>query len=302
MHWKFTIEKLEQLDAEGRIYWPPRGTMPQYKRYRNELKGKAVPDIWDDIDRINPVGGERLGYPTQKPESLLTRIIEASSNAGDTILDPFCGCGTAIASAQRLQREWVGIDITYLAIALIKHRLQDTFGSQVQYRVRGEPTSLPDAEALAAEDPYQFQWWALSLVGARPVEQKKGADRGIDGRLFFHDEGRYGRTKHVILSVKSGTVSVRDVRDLRGVVDREQAQIGVLISLREPTRPMRIEAASAGFYASPWGNHPRLQLLAITDLFEARDIDYPGWVNVTFPAAPRRRQREYENLEMPLER
>jgi Restriction endonuclease len=160
---------------------------------------------------------------------------------------------------------------------------------------------VPDATALAAEDPYQFQWWALSLVGARPVEQKKGADQGIDGRLFFHDEGRHGRTKQVILSVKSGAMSVKDVRDLRGVIEREHAQIGVLISLREPTRPMRTEAASAGFYTSPWANHPRLQLLTIADLFEARGIDYPGWVTTTFKAAPRPRPREYENLLMPLQ-
>lgn len=134
------------------------------------------------------------------------------------------------------------------------------------------------------------------------MEQKKGADRGIDGRLFFHDEGPRSRTKQVTLSVKSGTISVKDVRDLRGVIEREQAQIGVLISLREPTRPMRTEAASAGFYASQWGNHPRLQVLTIEDLFEARGIDYPGWVNTTFRPAPRARPREYENLEMPLER
>jgi hypothetical protein len=134
------------------------------------------------------------------------------------------------------------------------------------------------------------------------VEQKKGADQGIDGRLFFHDEGKSGKTKQVILSVKSGAVSVRDVRDLRGVIEREKAQIGVLISLREPTQPMRTETASVGFYTSPWGRHPRLQLLTIVDLFEARGIDYPGWVNTTFRTAPRRRPQEYDNLEMPLER
>ena len=172
----------------------------------------------------------------------------ASSREGDVVLDPFCGCGTAIAVAQRLGRKWIGIDITHLAINLIRHRLQDAYGSDVaqSYEVIGEPEALPDAETLAQEDPYQFQWWALGRVGARPVEQKKGADRGIDGRLYFHDEGPRGRTKQIILSVKAGRTGVAHVRDLRGVVDREEAAIGVLISLQEPTRAMRQEVASAG--------------------------------------------------------
>jgi hypothetical protein len=155
---------------------------------------------------------------------------------------------------------------------------------------------------LAAEDRFAFQCWAVGLVGAFPIKARRGADHGIDGRLFFRDEGPHGRTKQVILSVKSGALSVRDMRDLRGVIDREQAQIGVLITLREPTGPMRREAASAGFYTSSWGRHPRLQLLTITDLFEAKGIDYPGWINTTFRTAPRPRSREYDNLEMPLER
>ncbi|MBL8137117.1 MAG: restriction endonuclease [Acidobacteria bacterium] len=254
MHWKFGVDTLDKLDAEGRIYWPPKGTMPQYKRYREELMGLAVSDLWDDIDRINPVGAERLGYPTQKPEALLTRIIEASSNEGDVVLDPFCGCGTAIAAAQKLKRQWVGIDITHLAITLIRSRLTDTFEGKASYRVVGEPVSQPDAEALAASDPYQFQWWALGLVGARPVEQKKGADKGIDGRIYFH-EGP-GETKQIVLSVKAGKLHAPYVRDLRGVVDREKAVIGVLLCLDEPTKAMRTEAASAGFYTSPWASIP----------------------------------------------
>ena len=188
MHWKYTIDKLDELDKAGKIYWPPAGTMPQFKRYRDQLKGKTVSDLWDDIDRINPVGGERLGYPTQKPEALLERMILANSNEGDTVLDPFCGCGTAIAAAQKLKRHWIGIDITHLAITLIKHRLQNSFGRKAHYKVIGEPVDITGAKELAQADPYQFQWWALGLVGARPTEQKKGADQGIDGRLYFHDE------------------------------------------------------------------------------------------------------------------
>lgn len=288
MHWKFTVDKLDELDAAGRIYWPPKGTMPQYKRYRDELKGKTVPDLWDDIDRINPVGLERLGYPTQKPESLLERIINASSNKWDTILDPFCGCGTAIAVAQRLNRCWIGIDITHLAITLIKHRLHNTYGSNACYEVIGEPKDQNGAEELAESDPYQFQWWALGLVGARPGEQKKGADKGIDGRLFFHDEPG-GKTKQIIISVKSGNIPAPHIRELRGTVEREEAAIGVLLAFQYPTKPMKKEAASAGFYDSPWGTrHPRLQILTIAELLEGKRIDYPPTqANVTFKKAPK---------------
>ena len=174
-------------------------------------------------------------------------------------------------------------------------RLLDAFGADVAKtsRVIGEPVTLSEAEALAAEDKYQFQWWALGLVGARPVEQKKGADKGIDGRLYFIDDNS-GAAKQVILSVKGGHTDVTHVRDLRGVLDREQAQIGVLISMQEPTGPMKTEAASAGFYASPWNPakpHPRLQILTIRELLDGKRIDMPppGQVNVTFQRAPRAR-------------
>ncbi|HOF17375.1 MAG TPA: DNA methyltransferase [Phycisphaerae bacterium] len=293
MHWKFTVERLDELDAEGRIYWPAKGTMPQYKRYRDELKGKAVADLWDDIDRINPVGNERLGYPTQKPEALLDRIILASSNEGDTVLDPFCGCGTTIASAQRLNRRWIGIDITNLAIALIKKRLVDAHGDAVKatYQTIGEPVSFHEAEALAADDKYQFQWWALGLVDARPTEGKKGADQGIDGRIYFHDEGAGGKTKQIILSVKGGHVDVKDVRELDSVVKREKAAIGVLITLHEPTKPMRKEAANGEFYVSPFDSKPRpvLQILTIQDLLNGKTISRPPTqkADLTFKAAPK---------------
>ncbi|MFQ6036194.1 MAG: restriction endonuclease, partial [Sedimentisphaerales bacterium] len=194
--------------------------------------------------------------------------------------------------AERLKRNWIGIDITHLAVALMKHRLKDAFGKKVKYKVIGEPVSLPDAKTLAQENRYQFQWWALGLVGARPVELKKGADKGIDGQLYFHDEAdnARGKTKQIVISVKSGKVSVKDVRDLHGVVEREKARIGVLISMAKPTKAMRTEAASAGFYKSPWGtSHPTLQILTIKDLLNGKQIDYPHseGVNVTFNKAPK---------------
>ena len=253
-------------------------------------KGKHPDDVITHIQPIAPSARARLGYPTQKPEELLTDVVLSSSQEDDVALDPFCGCGTTIAAAQKLDRRWIGIDITHLAISLIRHRMQDSFGKDCQFEVIGEPTSLQDATALAAQDPYQFQWWALGLAGARPIEQKKGADQGIDGRLYFHDEGRNGKTKQIIFSVKAGHVTVSQIRDLVGVISREKAQIGVFLSLNPPTAPMRREAASAGFYKSPWGkNCPRIQLLTIEDLLGGKGVDYPHAIDVTFKRAQRAR-------------
>ncbi len=283
--WRYSRETMERLDGEGRLYYSKTGYARQ-KLYLDESKGVAVQDMWSDVPSLSGAHVERLGYPTQKPEALLERIIAASSNEGDVVLDPFCGCGTTIAAAQKLKRQWIGIDITHLAITLIRSRLTDTFDGTVPYEVVGEPVSIPDAARLAADDPYQFQWWALGLVGARPVEQKKGADKGIDGRIYFH-EGP-GQTKQIILSVKAGKLHAPYVRDLRGVLEREQAEIGVLISLEEPTGPMRTEAASAGFYTSPWGKHPRIQLVTVEDLLTGKGIDRPpAQASVTFKRAPK---------------
>lgn len=282
--WRFERPTMERLEKENRLYYSKSG-MVYVKNYLDEQKGRAAQNLWTDI-AMSKSGAERLGYPTQKPLALLERIITASSNEGDTVLDPFCGCGTAIAAAQNLNRRWIGIDITNLAITLIRSRLTDAFAGKAEYEVIGEPVSLPDASALAASDPYQFQWWALGLVGARPVEQKKGADKGIDGRIYFHVND--GKTRSIILSVKAGHVSVPHVRDLRGVLDRERAEMGVLISLDEPTGPMRREAASAGFYDSPWGKHARLQLLTIEELLTGKGIDRPPQqTSTTFKRAPK---------------
>jgi DNA modification methylase len=301
-YWRYNQEKMERLHKGGRIVQTKPGTVPQYKRYLDEVPGIAVGDFWDDIDPINSQAQERLPYPTQKPVALLERIINASSKEGDIILDPFCGCGTAIEAAQKLDRRWIGIDITHLAIGLIKNRLKDAFGDGIEkvYEVTGEPTSLPDAESLAQQDPYQFQWWALGLVGARPVEQKKGADKGIDGRLYFHDDMKGGQTKQVIFSVKAGYVTVSQIRDLRGVIEREKAQIGVLLAMEEPTKPMRSEAAGAGFYDSPWGGrHPRLQILTIEELLAGKGVDRPPHQgNVTFKKAPRVYKKQEEQPDL----
>lgn len=269
-----------------------RGGVSIDDRPRDLERGAHMPDWWTDINSLQTWSPERLGYPTQKPTRLLERIIAATSPDGSVILDPFCGCGTTIDAAQKLERRWIGIDITHLAIGLIKHRLADTYGPDITatYRVIGEPADVDGAEELAASDPWQFQAWALGLVGARvATSAKKGGDKGIDGRLNFHDDDS-GATKRIIFSVKAGHLVPTYVRDLRGVLDREEAQIGVLLSFETPSAGMRAEAASAGFYRSPWGgDYPRIQLLTVAELLAGKQVDYPNLTggNVTHRRAPR---------------
>ncbi len=296
-------ERLDALDAAGMVYWPEKadGT-PRLKVYADTLThGVAIPDIWTDIPPISAQARERLGYPTQKPLALLKRLIEASSAPGDVVLDPFCGCGTTVDAAQALGRRWIGIDITHLAIGLINHRLGDRNGPDIPKtnRVTGEPTTVDDARVLAKEDPFQFQAWALGLVGARVAgSDKHGGDRGIDGRLYFHEGG--SETHQIIFSVKAGHLVPSFVRDLSGVLEREKAEIGVLVSFEEPTAGMRSEAAEAGFYTSPWGKHPRIQLRTVGDLLAGKGIDYPHvtGANVTHRRAGRAAGKQPEALQM----
>lgn len=302
-HWMRPPSELEELDRQGLIYWPEKaGAWPYLKLFLDERSGQPIQDIWSDIDPINPIAAERLGYPTQKPEALLERIIKASSSEGDLVLDPFCGCGTTVQVAQRLNRRWIGIDITHLAIGLIKKRLSDAFGPQIRdsYQVIGEPTDFAGAERLAADDKYQFQWWALGQVGARPADQKKGADRGIDGRLYFHDD-ESGRSKQILFSVKAGAVNPGQVRDLAGTVSSEKAEIGIFITFNPPTQHMIEAAAKASFYTSPDGSkYPRIQILTIQEILDGRQPDYPlHRRDATFKKAPRARSQS-ENLELPL--
>lgn len=303
--WAYSKANMEKFESEGRLVYSKSG-IPSYKRYLDEMPGVSLQDIWNDLPPIGSTSKERLGYPTQKPEALLERILKASSNEGDVVLDPFCGCGTTVQVAQKLHRRWIGIDITHLAIGLIKTRLADSFGEQARstYQVIGEPTDVKGAAQLAEENKYQFQYWALGLCGARPTEGiKKGADRGIDGRLYFHDD-RSGDSKQVIFSVKGGhNIGVSEVRDLIGVLQREKAEIGVYISFEEPTKPMQKEAAEAGFYTSPDGSrYPRLQLLTIKDLIEGnKRVERPLHVrDVTFKKAPRSRPAAATNLTLNL--
>jgi DNA modification methylase len=268
--WKVTKEKMEQLDREGRLFFPAKGTEGRIRRklYLDESLGTPVSDVWTDIGPIHASTAERLGYPTQKPLSLLERIISASSNEGDVVLDPFCGCGTAVHAAQKLNRNWIGIDITHLAISLIEKRLKDAFGAKCQFEVHGTPKDLDAARDLATRDKYQFQWWAVSLVDAQPFQgKKKGADGGIDGLKFFHDVDKAGARK-IVVSVKGGgNLKADDIRSLMAVREREGAEIALFISLETPTKGMIADAASAGFYESATGKKfPRVQLLTIEGL------------------------------------
>jgi hypothetical protein len=275
---------MQQALDDGLIYQEKPGSVPRLKRFLDEQEGTPIGDNWIDILPVQSQSSETLNYPTQKPVALLERIVKASSNEGDVVLDPFCGCGTTVVAAQSLNRRWIGIDITHIAINLMKNRLMTEFGTDIRYKVIGEPQALPDAEELAATNPYQFQWWALGLVKARPADQKKGSDKGIDGRLFFHDEADTSKTKQVIFSVKAGHTNVAHVRDLRGVVERENAQIGVLISLQEPTSHMRREAASSGFYESKalGKRYPKIQILTIAELLDGKVVDMPPMgLNIT---------------------
>ncbi|WP_263366791.1 DNA methyltransferase [Edaphobacter bradus] len=317
-----TQRKLDFLNDAGMIYIPRNGMgQPKYKQYL----GSGIPyqDIWacqpytegtlfgteESIDAdVKWLGheAEKLGYDTQKPEGLLERILNSSSQEGDVVLDPFCGCGTTVQVAQKLNRRWIGIDITHLAVGLIKTRLDDSFTPEIRktYEVIGEPTDVAGAQQLASENKFQFQAWALGLVGARVADSdKRGADRGVDGRKNFHDDNT-GKTKQIIFSVKGGqSVEDSELRDLAGTLAAESADIGAFISLAEPTKPMRKRAAEAGFYTSSDGTkYPRLQLLTIKGLLEGTQrLERPLHVReVTFKKAPRSRPEVAANLTLNL--
>jgi len=278
-YWRYSKEKMDRLVAEGRIVQPAPGAVPRQKRYLDEMPGVSLQNLWDDISPINSQARERLGYPTQKPEALLERIIRASSNEGDLVLDPFCGCGTTIAVAERLHRRWIGIDITHLAITLMRHRLQNAFGPNLSpYLVEGVPKDVDSAQLLAMQDRYKFEWWALGLVDARPAHDKrKGGDTGFDGVVYFFDD-ESGIAKKIVVQVKSGSVAVNQIRDLKAVRDREKAEIAAFITLQEPTAGMKAEAAGAGFYEPehfPGQRVPRVQILTIAELLEGTQVLYP---------------------------
>ena len=291
-HWMRPPRGLDELDKQGKVWWPDKpGAWPYLKLYLDEMPGVMLQDMWTDIERVNPVADERLGYPTQKPLALLERIISASSNPGDIVLDPFCGCGTAVHAAHKLERRWIGIDITHLAIGLVRRRMQDAFPG-IEIEVIGEPVDLAGARDLAQRDKYQFQWWALDKLGAQPVSgRKKGSDRGIDGVIPFF-AGPKEDYKRALVSVKGGEhVNVAMVRDLVGVLEREKEPIGVLLTLEPPTQPMVTEAASAGFYHNDFWqkDYPRVQILTVEEMLSGKRPQVPA-TRSPFAQAPLERE------------
>lgn len=293
--WRWTKERMRKEYEKGRIVVPKSGRgIPRYKRYLDEQEGIPIGDFWDDIDFA--AGSERLGYPTQKPIALLERIINASTNKGDLVLDPFCGCGTTIHAAQNLGRKWIGIDITYLAVNLIKRRLRDAFGKKTKYEELGQPQDFSSAKRLAELDKFQFQQWALSLVEARPLKDDKGrgADRGVDGLIYFA-EGKTERGK-ILVQVKGGGVKRSDIATLLGDVNNQKAAAGVFLTLEEPTKPMLNETANAGRYASkltPSKSYPKIQILTVAGLLEERER-----LQSPFPISPfARAEREGPDAE-----
>jgi len=347
--WGSSLEQLEKLYAQGRVLLRQDGKprLDGLKVYLDETKGKPVTTNWTDIDRIRNTSSERLGYPTQKPVALLERIIQASSNPGDVVLDPFCGCGTTIDAAEKPGREWIGIDITQVAMTTIKKRLLDTYEStktvrflrgsdapqgragsplpaaerreasatpdgahgvarptELIVRIIGEPVTPADAAKLAEDDKFAFQWWAVGLVGARGTDLKKGADHGIDGQILFRDDPKADKPEQIIIQVKGGKTGVKDVRDLRGVIDREKAAIGILISLQDPTGPMETEAASVGYYEHKTNQQkfPRLQLRTVKELMDGKGIERPTSAassDETFKKAPSARHKPTGEQALP---
>jgi len=238
----------------------------------------VVGDVWTDINSINAGATERLGYPTQKPLALLERIIETSSNPGDTVIDVFCGCGTAVDAAQKLGRKWVGIDVTYIAIDLIEKRLQHTYGDEIKesYQVLGIPRDKRAALALFSRSPFDFERWAVSLIDGQP-NQKQVGDKGIDGVARFPLDAR-GAVGRVLISVKGGKqLNPAMVRDLGGTVSTQKAEMGVLITNGPPTRGMLDEANHAGTYQHPHygAAFPRIQLITVDELLSGNRPKMP---------------------------
>lgn len=308
-------EQLEKLYQEGLIeikdnaYWPHP---VRYLDLDDPEEGYRMRDIWayepytegvlagtdkgidEEVKWLGPTSDERLGYPTQKPVGLLQRILKSCSPEGGRILDPFCGCGTTIDAAEELDRKWIGIDITYQAIALIRRRLNQLH-PEAEYVVKGQPTTENEARNLAEHSRYQFELWALDEVGARPHGGASG-DSGYDGKILFHDDNT-PETKTAIFEVKSGeNVGPKVIRNLRGVLDQEDAQIGVLITLASPTREMRAKAAEAGTYDSPFGSHDKIQIMEISDILDGETPDIPNSRDLTHETTSRTSEPEQEDI------
>ena len=280
--WRVPLEKMIELDKQNRLYFTNKGGI-RIKRYLDEMPGLPANDVWTDIFPINSQAKERLGYPTQKPEALLDRIIRASSNEGDTVFDAYCGCGTTAAVAHRLNRKWIGVDITYQSISLILKRLEDTYGKEVieSMELSGVPKDLESARALAEKQDdrtrKEFEKWAILTYSNNRamINEKKGADKGIDGRAFVLTHT--GGAQEILFSAKSGKAQASHVRDLRGTVEREGAAGGILITLASPTSPMIQEAKSAGLIDNQLFTSPpeKIKIVTVEEILSGARFQLP---------------------------
>jgi site-specific DNA-methyltransferase (adenine-specific) len=297
--WSCNIERMQKYDAEGKLQFPSNsdGAL-RLKMYEDESPGERIQSLWADISPIGAQAQERLGYPTQKPLALLERIISASSNEGDLVLDPFCGCGTTVHAAQKLNRRWIGIDVTHLAIHLIQRRLKDAF-SGIQFEIVGEPKDLGGARVLALQDKYEFQKWALAMISAQPYKGgRKGGDGGVDGFLYIKPDGK--KTEKIIVSVKGGqSLNPAMVKDLIVTVDQEGAKMGVFLTLEAPTKGMVTQAASAGFFKTDYGNFPKIQIITVEQLFGPSNPLHLPWQDTSvFKKAKRETTETQSKLDL----
>ncbi len=305
--WRYQKKTMQQLHNEGRIYYPKKkdgsfdySKRPRLKRYLNEQKGTIISNNWDDIIPLQANEKERLGYPTQKPKALLERIIKASSNEGDTVLDSFCGCGTTIDAAEGLHRNWIGVDISPIAISLIKRRLKDTYGEHLnKFEVRGTPTDEQSAIELWKQNPFAFQdWWLTEFEVFSTTFGTKGADKGIDGIAQYLTDPKIQKVIRAGFSVKGGqNIQSKDIDALLGAMDKHKCEIGVFLTIAEPTKPMLDTIAGSGFVEIPGFKIPKLQILTLNDYFRNKFPKLPS-VNITFKAAQLKGKKKQNQMDL----
>ena len=301
--WAISKKKMEQWDREGRLHFPEdKNGRIRRKRFLDELQGKPVQNLWDDIKPIASQSNEGLGYPTQKPKALLERIIQASSNEGDTVLDAFCGCGTTVDAAESLHRNWIGIDVSPIAISLIKRRLKDTYGESLsKFEIRGTPTTHNSAVELWKQNANAFQdWWLTEFEVFSTTFGTKGADKGIDGLAQYLIDPKEQKIIRAAFSVKGGVhIQSKDIDALLGAMDKHKCEMGVFLTIAEPTKPMLETIAGAGFLDVPGFKYPRLQILTLKEYFQNKQLKLPK-VNITFKAAQLKGKSRQNQIKMEM--
>ena len=299
--WRWTKERMLKAYKEGKIVQGKDGAVPRIKRYLDEMSGQIITDDWDDIEHLHGSHSETLGYPTQKPKALLERIIQASSNEGDTVLDGFCGCGTTIDAAEGLHRNWIGIDISPIAISLIKRRLKDTYAEGLnKFEVRGTPADEQSAKELWKQNPFAFQdWWLTEFEVFSTTFGTKGADKGVDGLAQYLKDPKSQEVIRAAFQVKGGHIESKDIDALLGAIEKHKCEIGVFLTIEEPTKPMLDTVAGSGFVEIPGYKIPKLQILTLKDYFRNKLPKLPP-VNITFKAAQLKGKKKQNQMKMEM--